>query len=56
MFLKTSMSDKLNLMVELRRKCASRVIQRWAINTKRKAVVRSTLQVLYGMHQGTSAI
>lgn len=50
------MSDKLNLMVELRRKCASRVIQRWAINTKRKAVVRSTLQVLYGMHQCTGAI
>lgn len=43
-FLKTSMSDKLNLMVDLRRKCATRVIQRWVINTRRRVVVRSTLQ------------
>lgn len=39
------MSDKLNLMVELRRKCATRVIQRWAVNTRRRQLVRSTLQV-----------
>ncbi|CAN0160389.1 unnamed protein product, partial [Ectocarpus sp. 6 AP-2014] len=43
-FLRTSMSDKLNLMVDLRKKCATRVIQRWAVNTRRRRVVRTTLQ------------
>ncbi|CAB1106500.1 unnamed protein product [Ectocarpus sp. CCAP 1310/34] len=43
-FLRTSMSDKLNLMVDLRKKCATRVIQRWVVNTRRRRVVRTTLQ------------
>ncbi|CAM9605241.1 unnamed protein product, partial [Hapterophycus canaliculatus] len=34
-FLRTSMSERLNVMVDLRRKCASRVIQRWAVNNRR---------------------
>lgn len=39
------MSNKLNLMVELRRKYAARVLQRWVILTRNRVLVRSVLQV-----------
>ncbi|CAN0442156.1 unnamed protein product, partial [Ascophyllum nodosum] len=38
------MSNKLNLMVELRRKHAARAIQRWASLIRRRTLVRSVLQ------------
>lgn len=44
-FLRNSMADKLNLMVDLRMKSAARVIQRWTRLVRQRRLIRDVLQV-----------
>lgn len=54
-FLRSEMADKLNLLVDLRRKGAARVIQQWIRHTRRLALVRQVIQVCGAPRQGSVA-